>query len=367
MRAIFLSFLAITLGVVATTNASAAVQLTGFDKRLCAIDPETSSVLVPGWTAPIIRKDGPGISYPRDELRMYGEGVVQLHLIVGADGRVRHASVVDSVGPSTFRQFSLDAAKAFLYTPATLNGKPIEARVALTIAYAIDGDRDRMARHTHFLKFYDKGRKLLAEGKPREAIEELNKVFGTWTNMYEVAMTSSILAKAHYELKEYDQAMLHVGHATLEDNIYLNDGMAPPAMRLRMKLAADAGDHREALCTYLRARDLKMPKTEAPGPVSRAEADAIAKASLAALASPEPLRLSATIDANGAWSASLERPRFVFEGAPANMPFALTCIAAYVENVAAPGKEYQTPPDAGPCSLSVEGKPGTRFMVRVMH
>lgn len=365
MRAILLSLLAIALSAFAATTASAAVQLTGFDKRLCSIDAETSSVLAPGWVQAAPRTDNRPIDFPRDEMKMRGEGVVTLAFVIGADGQVRDVRVEDAVGPPSFRQISIDAVKSWKYQPATLNGKPVESRWGLNIEYVIES-RDRNARHTHFLKFYDKGRKLLADGKPREAIEALNKVFGTWTNIYEVAMTSSILAKAYYELKDYPAAQHHAAHATISHARFLNDGMVPPTLRLGMKLAADAGDYRTALCAYIEARDL-LPKTEAPGPISRAQADALAREILAKLASNEPLEASATLDPNGNWALPLERPRFVFTGAPANMPFSLNCIAATVNGVAVNGKEHEAPHGAGPCRLSVVGKPGTTFTVRVMH
>ena len=70
----------------------------------------------------ITRKDP---TYPAEARARHLEGGVVLEGVVGANGRVKGLKVIS--GLPAFRQAALDAASQWVYKPALLNGKPIEA------------------------------------------------------------------------------------------------------------------------------------------------------------------------------------------------------------------------------------------------
>lgn len=64
--------------------------------------------------------------YPVSMARKGAEGWVQLNFVVGTDGSVNDIVVVDSTGMKAFEKAAVKAMKSWQYSPAFIDGKPIE-------------------------------------------------------------------------------------------------------------------------------------------------------------------------------------------------------------------------------------------------
>ncbi|WP_166424693.1 energy transducer TonB [Paraglaciecola sp. 20A4] len=64
--------------------------------------------------------------YPVSMARKGAEGWVQLNFVVGTDGSVNNIVVVDSTGMQDFEKAAVAAMKNWQYSPAFIDGKPIE-------------------------------------------------------------------------------------------------------------------------------------------------------------------------------------------------------------------------------------------------
>jgi len=69
--------------------------------------------------------------YPGDAARM--EARVILHAIIGKDGRVESAEVVQ--GPDILKGSALDAVKQWKYKPFLLNGEPVEVDTTIVVEF----------------------------------------------------------------------------------------------------------------------------------------------------------------------------------------------------------------------------------------
>jgi protein TonB len=70
---------------------------------------------------------------PPEALRAYVSGVVTLDTVVDESGRVESAMPVS--GPKALHQKAVDTVKEYVYQPATRNGKPVSAHVAVKIQF----------------------------------------------------------------------------------------------------------------------------------------------------------------------------------------------------------------------------------------
>lgn len=80
--------------------------------------------------------------YPELAVKAGLEGRVFVKALVGKDGKVIDAVVVDNAGeksPEIFHQTALEAAKQWTFTPAELQGKPVEVWVAIPFKFGLSG------------------------------------------------------------------------------------------------------------------------------------------------------------------------------------------------------------------------------------
>lgn len=77
--------------------------------------------------------------YPPKALRMGFEGKVTLSLHIAADGRVIEAELLKSSGRTDCDQSAINTALSYWrFSPATLNGRPIESREKVVVVYEIN-------------------------------------------------------------------------------------------------------------------------------------------------------------------------------------------------------------------------------------
>lgn len=77
--------------------------------------------------------------YP-DRARKKGvSGSVQLSLLVGVDGAVRDAKVLQSSPPEIFDAAALEAVRQWRFSPALYEGRPVPIRVTQTLRFGFEG------------------------------------------------------------------------------------------------------------------------------------------------------------------------------------------------------------------------------------
>ena len=84
--------------------------------------------------AQLIRQQRP--VYPADLQAAGVQGVVMIHAIIGKDGTVLHAEVVNTAD-ARLAQLALDAVNGWLYKPTLLNGEPVEVETNIDINYTL--------------------------------------------------------------------------------------------------------------------------------------------------------------------------------------------------------------------------------------
>ncbi len=84
--------------------------------------------------------------YPADLQQAGVQGVVEIHAIIGKDGTVLNATVVNTVD-SRLAQSALDAVRQWTYEPALLNGEPIEIVTTIDIDFTLQGETLKVPRN----------------------------------------------------------------------------------------------------------------------------------------------------------------------------------------------------------------------------
>ncbi|HEV2079502.1 MAG TPA: TonB family protein [Allosphingosinicella sp.] len=76
--------------------------------------------------------------YPASEEQMQREGKVTIRLTIGTDGRVRAAEKVSATSEAFFTATQRHALRFWRFSPATLDGKPVESTKVVTVHFRLD-------------------------------------------------------------------------------------------------------------------------------------------------------------------------------------------------------------------------------------
>ncbi len=77
--------------------------------------------------------------YPPAEERAEREGTVVVRLVIGPDGRVKAVEKISAASEAFWRATERHALRAWRFTPATVDGKPVEATQTLTVKFELRG------------------------------------------------------------------------------------------------------------------------------------------------------------------------------------------------------------------------------------
>jgi protein TonB len=83
--------------------------------------------------ARLVRRLAP--SYPPLARQTRVSGIVRVRATIGKDGKVRHATAVS--GPPLLRQAAVESVSRWLYSPAMLNGAPIESDTQVDVNFML--------------------------------------------------------------------------------------------------------------------------------------------------------------------------------------------------------------------------------------
>jgi len=112
----------------------AAVSESGADD--VATHPTTQEELK-GFDTPPILETMPSPEYPDAARSMGIEGTVMVAVVVGTDGRVEQTRILESSDP-VFDQAAIAAMAELRFKPASWEGVPVRAEVAVPIQFRLD-------------------------------------------------------------------------------------------------------------------------------------------------------------------------------------------------------------------------------------
>jgi TonB family protein len=92
-------------------------------------------------TLPVLQKKIPP-KYPDDARRAHVNGRITAVATVGVDGKVTEVTIVTAEPPRRgFEESTKDAVRQWVYTPATLKGRPVAVLFTVMTEYTVSGGR----------------------------------------------------------------------------------------------------------------------------------------------------------------------------------------------------------------------------------
>ncbi len=76
--------------------------------------------------------------YPPSEERMQREGAVRLRVTIGTNGRVASAERLSATSDAFWRATERQALSQWLFRPATIDGRPVEATKTMTVHFRLN-------------------------------------------------------------------------------------------------------------------------------------------------------------------------------------------------------------------------------------
>lgn len=125
----------LVFALIISAAASAGAQNTS---TIPAANPDSSTVLEKvgnGVSAPALLY-GPSAAYPKAARKAKIEGLVDVNCIVGIDGRVHYAKVMNDPGYG-FAESALQTVKTYIFKPAMKDGKPVAVWVTVQVGFTL--------------------------------------------------------------------------------------------------------------------------------------------------------------------------------------------------------------------------------------
>jgi TonB family protein len=296
------------------------------------------------------------------------EGWVKLEIDIAADGTVSNASVLERLGPAAHADAAVEAARAWRFKPATLNGQAI-AQYGLVVSHAFLVNRRVMTSSTefpHVAEIKANSKRALREGDQKKQIQILED--GIARNLAGLPMfyddqadIALMLSTAYWETKDFGRARRYARMSAMNEQVKLVRDHLARAWRLERASAALSGDYKDILC-----RDMPV-EYESAGDKTISN-DLLAKIESAvrtAASVSGPLTTSVTLpaaDGDWNWERALVRRAFRFANLEGELKeFELKCTTDLIRGPVAAQSILSVPDDAGPCTVRVKGSPGAKF------
>ena len=324
----------------------------------------------------------PHLEWPAGETDR--EAMVFLRVQVSPQGRVSDSVLIEDRGfhNPDFVLAARNAAKALRFTPATLDGKPVEQYFILPVAFSLGKAAGSPSKwvtgitpefRAEAMKVDDlikKGDYAGADFHAQWMLKE--KVhYG-----YELAVLNATLAETHASLGDDFKALKYAEEATqrttadsakfdLHQPVPVNHDyyyLLPKAvvanlLELRMQVATRDGMLKRALQAYYELAGLVEMKPDDP----RARNAALLMTRLEGNA---PLTVRGALDEDGWWSHELYRRHFTLEKVQGNvLELSLKCGSKYQALPYAPAEEWTVPTDWEDCVVWVGAEAGIKFLL----
>ena len=287
------------------------------------------------------------------------EGWVQLSFVVSPDGTVEDPIVVDSSGQAAFERAALAAVARQRYTPATIDGKPVEQCVTEGMYTFFLPGRPRGARRV-FRTNFTEVRSLMGAGNWAAAAAKVEEMFktGTWTNYeasrlhllrYELCTGADVL---ECKLKSLHRAASMDGF-NLEPSIYRQVLEAMASVEIQLEL------YRDALITIERRNKLRPPLAP-EHPLTKAGAEIVKQIhgeGAIGFKGKVGIRSGSDVGAPN-WRHQLLRREFMVEPGQGTLDkLEIRCDWRRTVDVVRPDKSWKVPTSWGNCQVFVFGDP----------
>ncbi len=347
----FIRYLALTCCLPLAAHAQSESEVPGVRELPC------SSVCA--QSTPAVTTDYETPKYPKELLRKNIEGYVDIRFVVGTDGAVKNMTVQNLVGSQEFATATMETLGKRKYTPATLNGVPVEQSQIARQIFNITGPNGARRK---MMDAYNQSVKLVTENKIEEASEILSATQSApELNFYERGMLANIMALIAINKKDYHavRSIVHLPTSQFRNKV-------PPEalksmMRYRMVADLNLGDVDDAIPTVFLYR--KFPGVDPAEPLLKAVDEMIAKAD----SLPQFAVLKKIPATNGDTNYfPISRRTFSFAVTSGSLDsFNMDCRQKTISSKITPAAEWHVPKDWDRCSLRVLGTPGTTYQINL--
>lgn len=301
--------------------------------------------------------------YPADKERLGQEGWVVLSFVVSPDGTVVDPIVEDSSGQPSFEREALKAVASQRYTPATIDGKPVE-QCATQVRYMFSiPSMPRGGRREFAPKFRDV-RALIQSGDrdaATKALDELLKT-GTW-NHYEASRLYLLRYELCKETNDADCMLNSVTRAASQDGANLEPKLYREVLEVTAALQIQSELYGDALATIER-RNALGPRLPAEHPLSKAAIEIrrqIDGDGTLVFAGKVGYRSGCEVGAPN-WRHQLLRREFAVDPGQGKIDkVEIRCDWRRVTDSITPDKTWRVPPSWGDCHVFVFGDPDATF------
>jgi len=296
--------------------------------------------------------------------RMQGqEGWVVLSFVVSPEGTVVDPIVEDSSGQKHFEAAALKAAADQRYSPATVNGKPVE-QCATQVRYVFSIPDMADAARREFRPQYQKVLDLNAKGDRTAAIAKVDELLksGTW-NHYEANRLHLLRAQVCREMEDLDCMLNSLTRALSSSDKSLETSLQRVALEELARVQLRLEHYGDALATIQRRTAMKPPL---PDDDPLLQADRHVRDSIA---SDQVLGFSGTIGFRSGcdlgepnWRHQLLRREFAVDALEGRADrLEIRCDWRRAKDSISPDKVWKVPATWGNCVVFVFGEQGARI------
>ena len=346
-----------------TSTIVEALQVSTVDRVQARSQPTSLATTKPGtYVGPRVSPghDNASPNYPLDAHSGWRDGWVLLNLCVNADGHVSDAIIARSSGAPEFEKATLAAAKDYQFSPATLNGVPVEhCGHQLLVRFRLE-NTPQGARSVFVRRWRDAQKSI--ESKAFADAAKIISEMQPW-NSYESARLAILRMTLAQANGGHDEILRHATEALiLDDNADAKGGLLEKRTvhdlrHVRFACEVALGRYAEAMTTYAR---LVRQNSQTP-----LEVDLYNKA-IAVIDSEKAIatkgRLEQRADAENAsplWQTGLLRREFEFSNLVGNFDhFELRCDYTRFVSPLNETSTWQVPASWGRCELLVFGASG---------
>ena len=296
--------------------------------------------------------------YPSSAQQNLREGWVQVHFMVGTDGRPYEIAVTDAMGYAGFQRAAVRALEKSLFEPARFNDTPIDAGHSLKYLFEIQGHSGPRPR---FLTAHRAIRDAIGADDGERAAALIDGLEAR--DFYEDSLLH--LAKFYYlrewgepeaQLRALDRAIAHETNAK-----YLPEKLFVSALVARFGLLTHTRDFARAVETFELLRDFEIDEE------TRTALESDVQQVLALKTDDRAYSVAGEIDASANWYFDLYKHDFaVLDVVGEIAEVKLLCDRKYVFFRFDPAIMYHVNDDYGRCRLTLVGNPGTSFQLRQM-
>lgn len=289
--------------------------------------------------------------FPESERNRGNDGWVNLSMMISPEGKPFEIIVTESSGNAVLEAASIKQAQKWRFTPAKLNGQPIESAHEMKTTYRVSNSRISKG----FSVAYDGFTKSLDMMSKDEAISRLGELKPK--NLFEDTFFG--LANYYFAAKWDTEAtqLYWIKRAIAKEKtaIYMTDETFLLALRTQFRLQAKLLDLQGAIDTWNLIKGLtKDPSVLDPLGPTVAQIESLRADSRA-------YSVNGTIGSES-WELGLLKRHFSINVAEGQISqIKLRCEKKYIYFDYNPELQYNVAASAGQCSIQLVGDPGTRF------